>query len=181
MKIIEINKPHGFALGAASDFYAAFTPGSGMAAASIEHLTLAFRLDQTYEPVAVALREEGDVIVAEVAGADDDRKVRKQLARILGLDQNGEAWLELGRRDRVVGRLQRAFPGFFTAAKSSPYDAATWGVIAPRLHMRAVAKIKVSMARTLGDAVDIHGRQLHVFPSPRALAKVERFPGLSDE
>jgi DNA-3-methyladenine glycosylase II len=181
MKTIEIKKPHGFALRAASEFYAAFTPGSGMAVASASHLTLGFRLDQSYEPVAVALREEGDVIVADVVGSTDQSKVQQQLARILGLEHNGEAWLEVGRRDRVVGRLQRAFPGFFTAAKSSPYDAATWGMIAPRLPMRVAAKLKLSMARTLGDAVEIHGRALHVFPSPRALGKVESFPGLSDE
>ena len=181
MKIIEIKKPHGFALSAATQFYAAFTPGSGMAAASVEHLTLAFRLDQTFEPVAVALREQDGVIVAEVAGSDDEARVKNQLARMLGLAESGEAWLHVGRRDPVVAQLQREFPGFFSAAKASPYDAATWGMIAPRLHMRAAAKLKLSMARTLGDAVDIHGRVHYVFPSPRALAKVERFAGLSDE
>ncbi len=181
MKIIEIKKPHGFALSAATEFYAGFTPGSGMAAASVEHLTLAFRLDRTYEPVAVALSQERDTIVAEVAGSDDERKVRKQLARMLGLEQDGEAWLEVGRRDRVVGGLQNEFRGFFTAAKSSPYDAATWGMIAPRMQMRAAANIKLAMARQLGDAVDIHGRVIYVFPSPSALAKVESFPGLSEE
>ena len=65
MKIIEIKKPHGFALSAATQFYAAFTPGSGMAAASVEHLTLAFRLDQKFEPVAVSLRAQEGVTVAE--------------------------------------------------------------------------------------------------------------------
>ena len=45
MKTIVIEKPAGFSLDAVSEFYAGFTPGSGMAAASTDKLTLAFRLD----------------------------------------------------------------------------------------------------------------------------------------
>ena len=59
MKTIRFDKPQGFALRAASDFYAGFVPGRGMAVAAANHLTLAFRLDKTFEAVAVALREEG--------------------------------------------------------------------------------------------------------------------------
>ena len=57
MTTIRISKPHGFQLRAATDFYASFTPGSGMAAAAVDHLTLVFRLDHSFEPVAVALQE----------------------------------------------------------------------------------------------------------------------------
>ena len=61
-----IERPRGFRLGAAASFYSGFVPGSGMAAAEAdgERLTLAFRLDGTYEAVVVALREQGSALIA---------------------------------------------------------------------------------------------------------------------
>jgi DNA-3-methyladenine glycosylase II len=181
MTTATIPKPRAFSLRAASDFYAGFVPGSGMAAAALDGLTLAFRLDGTFDAVAVALREEGDTIVAEFAGTTDATSMTRQVARILGLDADGEAWSSMGRRDPVVGRLQAEFPGFFTAAKPSPYEAAVWGVIAPRMHIGAAAKLKMGIALEHGDAVELHGRTHHVFPSPTAVGRIERVAGLPDE
>jgi DNA-3-methyladenine glycosylase II len=181
MKRFTYSRPRGFALEAASNFYQGFTPGSGMAAAIADRLTLAFRLDGSFEAVAVALREEGKEVVAEYTGTKDEAAVRKQVARMLGLDVDGDAWLAVGKRDPVVGKLQAEFPGFFTAAKPSPYDAAIWGVIAQRLNMKQAAKLKTGMAKKHGDAVTLAGSTHHVFPSPAQLAKVRSFPGLSDE
>ncbi len=181
MKTIVLDKPRGFALKAACDFYSDFVPGSGMAAAAVDRLTLAFRLDGSFDAVAIALREEGDSIVGDYEGTRDDRTLSKQVARILGLDADARAWLRVGKRDPIVGKLQAEFPGFFTAAKPSPYDAASWGVISPRMNMRAAAKLKIAIAEKHGDAVDLFGRTHHVFPSPRALLEIDAFPGLPDE
>ncbi|HEX2873477.1 MAG TPA: hypothetical protein VHP33_19595 [Polyangiaceae bacterium] len=175
---LDLDKPRGFSLQAAADFYAGFVPGSGMAIAATDCLTLAFRLEQSFEAVAVQLRETRDGIFAHVAGTHDAERVAKQVARMLGLEADGEAWLEVGRRDPVVGRLQREFPGFFTAAKASPYDAAAWGVISPRLNQRAAAKLKLEMCERAGERVELLGRAHSVFPSPTALLALRSFPGL---
>jgi len=182
MTTITIPKPFGFSLAAARAFYAGFTPGSGMAAASVDDaLVLAFRLDRTYDAVAVELRERGDVITGEVAGTSDMAAVRKQVSRILGLDVDGKAWLAVGERDPVVARLQQRYAGFFTAAKASPYDAATWAIISPRLNMRQAARIKMAIAESHGDAVTLRGHAHHVFPAPDVLARIDSLDGLSDE
>ena len=181
MSMFSMRKPLGFRLSAAAEFYRNFTPGSGMAAAALDTLTLAFRLDGSYAPVAVALRERGDELSIEVAGDANERAVAKQLGRILGLEANAEAWLELGERDLVVGELQRQFHGFFSAAKASPYDAATWAVISPRMNQQQAARIKQALARELGDALTLNGKTQCVFPSPERLRALERFPGLSEE
>ena len=97
---------------------------------------------------------------------------------MLGLDADGDAWLKVGRRDAVVGKLQREFPGFFTAAKASPYDAAVWGVLSPRMQMRAAARLKLAICEREGDRVELFGRAHHVFPSPRAVLALRGFPGL---
>ena len=181
MNRIEIRKPKGFSLAAASKFYAGFTPGSGMAAAATDRLTLAFRLDRTFEPVAVALSERDSVIELTVAGTHELDRVAAQVARILGLEAGAEDWLELGRRDPIVGALQREFPGFFTAAKSSPYDAAAWAMISSRIGANQAAAIKLALARELGDGVELEGRRYELFPAPSALSALESFPGLSAE
>ena len=179
---IEWKRPKGFRLGAASEFYSGFVPGSGMArSASTDDLTLAFRLDGSFEPVAVRLEERGDAIVGHVAGADDGTVIAKQVGRILGLEAGCDEWIELGEREPPVGKLQSEFPGFFTAAKSSPYDAATWAVICPRMNFGQAARVRMAIAKELGDLLTLEGREFSVFPSPAALAQLEHFPGLSSE
>ena len=183
MPTLTLPKPHGFRLEAAAAFYASFTPGSGMAAAAAhtDGLTLAFHLDRTFEPTVVSIREEPRALVAEYAGSSDGTGVARQIVRMLGLDANGEAWLEVGRRDPVVGSLQSTFSGFFTAAKASPYDAATWAIIAPRMGMKAAARLKIALAERAGDSVTFGGQDHRLFPGPRALERLSRFPGLPDE
>jgi len=181
MSTFSLSKPWGFRLSAAQDYYARFTPGSGMAAASLDRLTLAFRLDGTFAPVLVALREEGDRLLVELAGEADPGALAKQLGRILGLEADTRAWFALGESDLVVGDLQREVPGFLSAANASPYDAATWAVISPRMNQQQAARIKQALARELGDALELNDRRHFVFPSPERLRTLERFPGLSEE
>ena len=182
MTHVTMKKPVGFSLAAASEFYRGFTPGSGMAAADAggTALTLAFRLDKTYDAVAAELRESGTELRIEVGGTDDIGAVIKQVARMLGLDVDGQVWLDVGKRDRVVGGLQRDFAGFFTAAKASPYDAAVWSVIQPRMSMAQAARIKIGMAREHGDVVRVAGAEHAVFPSPSQLLAIESVAGLSE-
>src|ERR1700722_18812353 len=178
---IQVKKPRGFSLAAASAFYASFGPGSGMAAAETAHLSLRFRLDGAFDAVAVALSEGEDSLAVDVAGTTDGGAAERQLTRILGLDADGDAWRDVGRRDAVVGKLQRTFEGFFTAAKASPYEAATWSILAQRLSIRAAARIKTQIARDHGDMVAIGDRVHHVFPSPRTLKAIGRIEGMPDE
>lgn len=174
-------RPLGFRLAAASEFYSGFVPGSGMAAIATDRLTLAFRLDRTFDPVAVRIEEHGDTVEAKVVGTKDATAVVKQVARILGFEANAEAWQALGDRVPLVKKLKDEFPGFFTAAKSSPYDAAAWSVIAPRTSLKQAAALKIAIARELGDELELDGEKISLFPSPAALAQLEKFPGLSDE
>lgn len=181
MKRFTCPRPTGFSLEAASEFYKGFTPCSGMAVADAAKLTLAFRLDCSFEAVAVGLKEVGETIAAEYVGTEDEATLRRQVARMLGLDADGAAWRQIGERDPVVGKLQAEFPGFFTAAKPSPYDAAVWGIISPRTQMKQAAKLKMWIAEHHGDAVKLHGKVHRVFPSPRQLLEIAAVPGLSDE
>jgi DNA-3-methyladenine glycosylase II len=181
MAMMTLPRPRGFRLDAATAFYESFVPGSGVAAASVDTLTLAFRLDRTYEAVAVTLEEREGSVLAEYRGTKGEAALGRQVSRMLGLDADGEAWLAVGARDAVVRKLQAEFPGFFTAAKASPYDAATWAVLVQRTGMHNAAKLKSAITSKHGETVTIKERAYRVFPSPAALAELDAIPGLSEE
>jgi DNA-3-methyladenine glycosylase II len=104
--------------------------------------------------------------------------VEHQTARILSLDVDGRAWPEVGRRDPVVGRLQRMFPGFRPVNWSNAYEATAWCLISSRISMRQGQSVKERMCRDLGASVDIHGHRLFCFPGPEVLAGLQTFKGL---
>lgn len=143
------------------------------------HLHLAFLTDTDWIPVGVCLTQDssGDV-QGTVYGDAPVEAVRHQTARILSLDVDGAGWPDVGRRDPVVGRLQKMFPGFRPVNWSSAYEATAWCLISTRISMRQGQGIKERMCRELGAAVDIHGHRLYNFPAPDVLAQLTLFKGL---
>lgn len=78
-------------------------------------MRLAFGVDGGSGYAGAVLRQEqpGGVVEVELQlreGADQHATLC-QLARILSLDHDGEAFLTVGERDPVIGALQRAHPG----------------------------------------------------------------------
>ncbi|HSS60695.1 MAG TPA: hypothetical protein VLK30_04465 [Candidatus Limnocylindrales bacterium] len=104
--------------------------------------------------------------------------MKRQTSRILSLDVDGAGWPEVGRRDPVVGRLQKTFPGFRPVNWSNAYEATAWCLISSRISMRQGQGVKERMCRELGEAVDIHGHVLYCFPGPDVLAQLTTFKGL---
>jgi DNA-3-methyladenine glycosylase II len=113
-----------------------------------------------------------------VYGSADVGAVERQVRRILSLDVDGRAWPEVGKRDRVVGMLQRRFPGFRPVNWSDAYEAAAWCVVSSRINMRQAQTIKDRMCRELGHEVDVHGHHLWTFPEPSRLIEIEAYRGL---
>lgn len=175
-----IPRPRAFRLAAAREFFAGFTPGSGMAALDADELSFALHLDDGFVPAVVAVRERDDRLEVEVVGSRDEAAVCRQLGRMLGLECDAVAWRELGRRAPLVGALQREFPGFLTAAKPSAYDAAAWSIVAARVDMRTAARMKTRIAEAHGTAIHHGGRVHHVFPTPRVLCELPPVPGLAE-
>jgi DNA-3-methyladenine glycosylase II len=143
------------------------------------HLHLAFLTDHDWEPVGVCLIQDGAGLVhGQVYGRAGVAAVEHQVARILSLDVDGRAWPDVGRRDPVVGMLQRRFPGFRPVNWSNAYEAAAWCVMSTRVNMRQAQGIKDRLSRELGHEVDVHGHRLWVFPEPSVLAALESYRGL---
>lgn len=142
-------------------------------------LDLAFSTDDGWRPVGVCLTQAEDGTVrGDVYGEAQPESVRSQVARILSLDVDGRGWPEVGRRDPVVGKLQKMFPGFRPVNWSNAYEAAAWSIISGRVTMRQASAVKDRMSRELGHEVGVEGRQLWIFPEPARLAELESFPRL---
>src|SRR5438309_6766442 len=110
MKSFRIDPLGPYSLDASRRFLGGFTPGAGSSAESGDSLALCFRLDDTFEPVAVALREKEGAILGEASA--HPAAAARQAARILSLDHDARGWASLGASDPVIGRLQEADPGF---------------------------------------------------------------------
>ncbi|MEA2190325.1 MAG: DNA-3-methyladenine glycosylase [Solirubrobacteraceae bacterium] len=145
-------------------------------------MRLAFAVDGFAEQAGVLLRQRDDgVVEGEVAGACDVDAVRRQTARILSLDHDGEAWLEVGERDPVIGRLQRELPGVRPVLFHSPYEAAAWSIVSARRPARQAAEVRRRLSEQLGATFDVGGVAMAAFPLPERLLEAVAGPGLSQE
>ncbi len=143
------------------------------------HLHLAFLTDGDWTPAGVCLTQDAlGRVHGTVYGEPPVDVVRHQTARILSLDVDGREWPEVAKRDPVVARLQRMFPGFRPVNWSNAYEATAWCLISSRITMRQAQGIKERMCRELGASIDIHGHRLFCFPGPDTLVQLREFKGL---
>jgi DNA-3-methyladenine glycosylase II len=135
--------------------------------------------DEGWKAVGVCLTQpEPARVLGTVYGDADVDRVKHQVARILSLDVDGRDWPAVGKRDRVIARLQQKFPGFRPVNWSNAYEAAAWSLISTRISMRQGQDVKNRMSRELGHEVDVHGHRLWVFPEPSRLIELKAFKGL---
>jgi DNA-3-methyladenine glycosylase II len=168
-----------FSWEAACDVVAHFSPISRHWAGSGDPLRLAFPLDGTFEPVAVALRWDGARLTGEVAGTGDVAAVSRQVARIFSLDHDGTGFPELGRRDPALTPILAAFPGLRPVSFTSPYECAAWAILSARISMRQAASIQDRLIAAHGTRLEVGGGEAWAFPAPQRLAGLTEFAGLS--
>jgi DNA-3-methyladenine glycosylase II len=176
-------QPQGpFSLQSSARFLEGFAPAAHEQGGAEGHVHLAFVVDGVERSAAVCLRQEGERVVGEIVEgrAADRERIRTQVARILSLDIDGTGFAEVGRRDPVVGKLQKEFPGLRPVQFFSPYESAAWALISHRVRIVQAAKIKQRMSEELGRTFSFHDDHQVAFPVPGELAKLEAFPGLPD-
>ncbi len=165
----------GFSLAAAAGF--GFGPVEGAPASDV--MRLAFVRDDLDGHAAIALRQDADgALTGDLAGGGEPAAAERQLRRILSLDHDGAAWLAVGERDPVIGRLQAAHPGLRPVLFHSPYEAAAWSVIAVRRHRRQAMAIRRGLSEAHGATFDLDGERVPAFPPPIQLRAVVDAPGL---
>jgi len=175
-------EPQGpFSLRSAAQF--GFGPTEGAAPAFDGVMRLAFPLDggSGYAGVAVRQPLEHGPLEVELHGGGDSRLAARQLARVLSLDHDGEAFLEVGERDPVIGDLQRRHPGERPVLFHSPYEAAAWSVISARRRSGQAAAVRHAIALELGVSFELDGQRVVAFPQPQRLLEAAELPGVGAE
>jgi len=137
-------------------------------------------------PAGVELRqaERDGPVTATVRGEADPEAVCAQVARILSLDADGDAWAAVGERDPLLGALQARFGGLRPVLFHSPYEASCWAVISARWGRAQAAKVRDAIAAAHGHGFKLAGEVRYAWPGPEGLLAAldgDRVTGLPGE
>jgi DNA-3-methyladenine glycosylase II len=162
-----------------SEFFDGWPPLRADASA----VAMAFPVEGWRTSAAVVIRQTATAVSGEVHGptGKDAEAAWNQALAVLSLDVDGSGFPNVGRRDPVIGRLQRNYRFLRPVCFHSPYEAAANFVIGQRSSIRQARATRLAMAGELGDAIQVGEDRLYAFPRPAALIAMSRFPGLSAE
>lgn len=149
-------------------------------------MRMAFCLDTDYEtPVGVEARQRDDQVELTVRSpgpapldAAGLAAVARQVARVISLDHDGQAFDALCRRDPVLARLHAVAPGFRPALFYSPYEAAVWSVLSARRPRNQAITLRQRLGDLYGTTFELAGQPTAAVPGPSRLRAVEALPGL---
>jgi DNA-3-methyladenine glycosylase II len=144
-------------------------------------IVMAFPVEGWKGSAAVVMRQRGNTIIGDVYGArapDAERAWQQALATV-SLDVDGNGFLDIGRRDAVIGRLQAEYRNIRPVLFHSPYEAACAFVIGHRITILQTRRIRQRLAEEAGDTIAVDGTTFNAFPGPSALQRVESFPGVA--
>jgi DNA-3-methyladenine glycosylase II len=153
-------------------------------------MRLAFCVDGDYErQVGVEVRQDGGRLqlrifpTPDLGSLDDDAVavVANQVARVISVDHDGEAFVRICRSDPVLSRLQDEAPGFRPALFYSPYEAAAWSIISARRARIQGITLRTRLSEHYSAAFDLAGKETVALPTPSRLLSVESFPGLPSD
>ena len=144
-------------------------------------IVMAFPVEGWNSSAAVVMRQGRAAITGDVYGAAeaDAERAWQQAVATVSLDVDGAGFVDLGRRDPVIGRLQAEYHNLRPVLFHSPYEAACAFVIGHRITILQTRRIRQRLAEEAGARIEIDGTAFRAFPDPRALLALEAFPGIA--
>ena len=179
MTVLRLTPQGPFSLGESSRFLEMFPAGTG---AQPEQIDLAFPIDGDWRTVGIRVTQQAHRVQAAVHHNPDGvptALIRGNVQRVLSLDVDARDYPGVGRRDRVVGRLQARYPGLRPVLFPTPYEAAAWTIIGQRIRMTQASTIMSRLAEELGVDVRFESRRQAAFPSPAVLVDLRPTRGLT--
>jgi DNA-3-methyladenine glycosylase II len=142
---------------------------------------MAFPIEGWNSSAAVVMRQRGDTITGDVhcAGEPDAERAWQQALATVSLDVDGAGFVDIGRRDPVIRRLQAEYHHLRPVLFHSPYEAACAFIIGHRITILQTRRIRQRLAEELGATIEVDGTGFRAFPDPRALLKLETFPSIA--
>ena len=104
------------------------------------------------------------------AAAPPSAHLRRLLRRMFDLDTALGPFLELARRDRLLGPLVARHPGLRLPQLPDPFEGAVRAIVGQQVSVAAARTVVDRLIRQLGEPVDAAGRGLFAFPPPAAMA-----------
>ena len=148
-------------------------------------MRMAFCLDGDYErQVGVEAKQLGNRLEVLMQPAGDPLSgaevgvLGKQVARVISLDHDGEAFHQLCLADPVLAKVYARAPGFRPALFYSPYEAALWSIISARRARTQGITLRARMSEMYGAGFDLSGIRTLCVPTPSAVLEMESVPGL---
>ncbi len=175
-------QPHGpFSLAAAQDFAGGFTAGIGGGGVGELSIVMSFPIEGADSSAAVELTQRPDgTLVGQTDGpASQLDAITRHASRSLSVDHDGTGWPDVGKRDPVIGQLQREFRFLRPVCFYSAYEAAASFVIGQRIAMRQSARIKERLRDEFGDRPTVGRREYPAFPRPQRLLEIDEIRGVS--
>jgi DNA-3-methyladenine glycosylase II len=141
---------------------------------------MAFPIEGWETSACVVMRQANDgTVTGDVYGADGHAEAAwKQALAVLSLDVDGTGFKAVGKRDPVIGELQRKYPGLRPVLFHSPYEAAAAFVIGHRMSIAEGRTIRKRLAAECGDAIETPLGLQYAFPRPQRLLQIQAFPGI---
>jgi DNA-3-methyladenine glycosylase II len=163
-----------------------WAPVSRFARDAARPLVLAAIADDDLRPVAFALTQEAvdAPVAANIRGTGDPDAARAQVARILSLDHDASGLVgpdSVATRDPAVGAVLTRAYGRRPTLFPSPYEAAAWAVISPRIGTTRAAAITRRISADQGETLVLAGETITAFPTPQVLLGLDEIPGLPAE
>jgi len=144
-------------------------------------IVMAFPVEGWHASAAVLMRQSGKSVTGTVygAGASESQRAWQQALATVSLDVDGAGFAAVGKRDRVIDRLQKDHHYLRPVLFHSPYEAACAFVIGHRITILQTRRIRQRMADELGKAIGVEGESFHAFPDPHVLRRLDGFPGVA--
>ncbi len=143
-------------------------------------IVIAFPVEGWKESTAVVVSQnKSGELSAEVHGAKDEDAAIDQVRRCLSLNVDDSDWLEVGKRDKVIGELQQKYHNLRPTLFHSPYEAACSFIIGQRISINQRRVLMKKMSEAHGQKFTIDGQEFYAFPSPDELLKITNFKGLN--
>jgi DNA-3-methyladenine glycosylase II len=147
-------------------------------------IRLAFCVDGGYQhQVGIEVRQDegaAGTVRCKVDGDGDPDRVRGQVARVLSLDHDGNAFVRISDRDPVIARLLEAAPGLRPPLFYSPYEAAAWAVLSTRWSARQAGAVRRRLSEQFGAVFELADKGVAALPTPEQLLAVGSFPGIPE-